>query len=113
MKNSPESHEKAGEQPLSLPAPYTIRNVQQHYEAIREAILDHGGVRLDLAADTEPDLSFLQLLEIAREYAASQGKPFALENPASPLVRDKLEVAGFLKNADGAFHRFWFHQEAC
>ena len=104
-------HQTAGK-PLNLPPPYTIRNAETIYDTIRDALLNQSSIMLALSDDADPDLSFFQLIEIARQYAAMQNKQFLLEKPVSPQVREKLRIAGLATTSDGEFHRFWFHEEA-
>lgn len=97
---------------LTLPAPYTIRHVDRLYDTIREALSTHDKITLDLSSDADPDLSFLQLIEIARHYAAAQDKRFFLDKPVSPQIRERLKVAGLVSQDDRQSGLFWFHDEA-
>lgn len=96
---------------LQLPQPLSIRSVEAAHDLIKSALLDHSEVALDIERDADPDLSILQLIEAARLYAASEGKNFRLQRPASPSVRLTLERAGLVENSDANFHQFWFHDE--
>jgi hypothetical protein len=80
-------------------------------EGIRTAILEAFQVHEDLALDVsqvaEADLSFLQLVEAARKFAATEGKRLWLTAPATTHLVTLLERAGFLAGDDTDAHDFW------
>jgi hypothetical protein len=96
---------------VQLAAPLSIRSVEAMHEVVKNALMDHVEVVVDIETDAVPDLSILQLIEAARLYAASVGKSFRLQNPASVSVRKTLARAGLVSKDDADFNRFWFHDE--
>ncbi len=98
---------------LQLADPLSIRSVEAIHDVVKNALMEHAEVVLDIEPDANPDLSILQLIEVARLYAASIGKSFRLQSPVSASVRETLARAGLLSKGDTAFNRFWFHDEDC
>lgn len=67
-------------------------------------------VVIDLGCEPEVDLSFIQLVESARLYAAAHGKALTLAQPASGSLLDVLERAGFIETASHEDALFWLHK---
>lgn len=67
-------------------------------------------VVIDFAGEPEVDLSFIQLVESARLYAAAHGKALTLAQPASGSLLDVLERAGFIETASHEDALFWLHK---
>jgi two-component system chemotaxis response regulator CheY len=86
-----------------------LRTIETFYADVHAAVQDGGSVRLDLSAVTAPDLSIVQLVEVARRHAATTGGTLALAKPANPALKALLHRAGFLSAATPADIDFWFH----
>ncbi len=89
-----------------------LRTIEPFYVDVRTAVQDGGSVRLDLSAVTAPDLSVVQLVEVARHHATATGGTLALVKPANPPLKALLHRAGFLSSATSADIDFWFHGDA-
>lgn len=95
---------------ISLPANLTLRTVVSTREAILAAIENHGDAVIDVPADSQIDLSFLQLLEAARIQAISAGNRIRLSRPADGALLDALRRSGFLEGMTAEDAQFWLHQ---
>lgn len=87
-----------------------IRNITKFYPEILTALSGTKPVVLDLADAPEVDLSFVQLVESARLYAAAHGKALTLAQPASGPLLDVLGRAGFIDTASHEDAQFWLHK---
>lgn len=96
---------------LKLEKRANIRNITDIHSALYSSLQDNGEVELDTGACAEVDLSLIQLIEAARVYARTAGKPFRLAAPVTGEVEAALRRAGFLENASGEDRRFWYHEE--
>ena len=81
-----------------------IREIEGIRSTLLEAFQLHEDLELDVSQVAEADLSFLQLVEAARKFAATEGKRFRLTAPATAPLADLLDRAGFNSGA----HDFWF-----
>jgi hypothetical protein len=97
-------------EPFRLPPNLTVRAINAVQQEMLQFIAEKSAMTLQLDGDYQVDISFIQLVEAARIYAGSVGKPIALSAPASGSLLDTLERAGFLEgmNADDA--KFWLHE---
>lgn len=89
----------------------TIQHVAMLRCDILNGLSDNDSVTLDVIPDIAADLSAVQLIAAARLHANTNGKQFALANPASGPLRDALEQGGFLENGTRDDHAFWLHRE--
>ena len=95
---------------LSLNGPLSLRTITDHRASLVSALTGNSSVSLAIAEDAQIDLSFLQLVESARIYAATSGRQIALGKPASGTLRDLLERSGFLQDMSSEDANFWLHQ---
>lgn len=93
-----------------LPASLTLRSVATTRDAILAAIEKSGQTVIDLPAEAQVDLSFVQLLESARIHATSAGKQISLSRPADGVLLDTLRRGGFLEGMTAEDAQFWLHQ---
>lgn len=82
-----------------------IQTIGDIHNNLKQAFEQGKQVRLDLDAITDVDLTFVQLVESTRRFAASEGKTFAVSTPPPDALRDLLERGGFL--ATPADRGFW------
>lgn len=94
--------ESAGAARLS--DPLTIRCANQHRETLLAALASQDRLVIELPADAEADISFVQLLIATSLSAHAQGKTIRLKEPASGALADVVARAGVLtaQNSD-----FW------
>lgn len=95
----------------SLPPSLTIRHAAASREALRAAFEENGPIILSVPEDAEVDISFLQLVEAARQHADTFGRSIALDRPASGKFLATLDRAGFLAQADARNTEFWLHRK--
>lgn len=80
-------------------------------EGIRTAMLEEfqtgADLELDVSQVADADVSFLQLVEASRKFAAAEGKRFRLTAPASAPLASLLERAGFLADDTSDGRAFW------
>jgi hypothetical protein len=81
-----------------------IQTIGEIHKNLMEAFEKNGDVRLGVASIADVDLTFVQLIESARRYAAAKSKRFTVSTPPPKVLRDLLERGGFLvKPADRSF----------
>jgi anti-anti-sigma regulatory factor len=85
----------------------SLRNVEDLRQQLLDAIAPGDRVEIDLAAVTEADLAFVQLMASARRYALGLGAEISLTAPSPPAVVDVLNRAGF-----GPAQMSFWHQGA-
>ena len=81
---------------VRLSGPLTIRHAAEHREALMAALSQNQTIRVDLPADSDADISIVQLLLSARVSARASGKQVTLKHEASGSLRDVLDRGGFL-----------------
>jgi MFS superfamily sulfate permease-like transporter len=81
-----------------------IQTIGQIHKDLKQAFERGGDVRLKLDAVTDADLTFVQLVESARRFAAAEGKSFAV-TPAPDSLRELLERGGFVASPED--RSFW------
>jgi anti-anti-sigma regulatory factor len=89
----------------------TIKNATDIKDRLLSRFDTHDHVILQLDDEANVDLSFLQLIESARQYATKKGGSLSLEKPANQNLKNVLQRAGFLEKIAAADKEFWFHQE--
>ncbi|GAK69543.1 hypothetical protein RRU01S_07_00680 [Agrobacterium rubi TR3 = NBRC 13261] len=94
---------------LTLPSSLSIRGAATIHESLLDALKANKAVTVEIPADANADLSFIQLIEASRLYARAEGKYITLTKPASQGVLDTLRRGGFLTDMDEASRLFWLH----
>lgn len=93
---------------VGFAGPANVRTIPQHHETLRQTLQQNKAVELNLTGIEDYDLTFFQLIEAARRFAASTGKKIALSAPASSPLREDLLRGGFLSAAED--RAFWLHE---
>jgi len=88
---------------VRLSGALTIRRVAELHETLRSALAAHHSIILDLDADAEADISFVQLVLAAQASIRSGGKEIRLKAPCAGPLRDVLERGGFLAADETGF----------
>lgn len=86
----------------------TIRNIEDCFLRLRQALEEAGHVEVDLSRLDEVDFAFLQLLLSALRTAQNRGKTLALSQPAGGVLLEQLKVLGA---EYGSRRSFWFKEE--
>ncbi len=89
-----------------------VRSIHKPFQAIKKAAASGRDIQIDLAAVTEIDITFVQLVESARRSAAQAGTGISLAQPASGPVLETLQRGGFLSEPPDARTQFWTGQAA-
>ena len=95
---------------LRLPENLTVRAILPVREEMLEFIDSHAAATIELADDVQVDISFIQMVEAARVYAGTAGKPITLAQPASGALLETLRRSGFLEGMSDDDAKFWLHQ---
>lgn len=85
-----------------------IQAVTQAHQKLVQGLQQSSAVELHLDSSSEVDLTCVQLVESARQYAAVESKRLVLSAPAEAGLRDVLQRGGFLETA--ADRAFWLHE---
>lgn len=96
---------------LELPVALNIRAMTEIKELLTNSLQKNSAITLEIAENSHVDLSFVQLIEAARAYAASHGKTVTLKTPASGAVFDVLRRGGFTDDISSDIAKFWLHGE--
>ncbi len=96
-------------QMVLVPAIVTTASVLPFAAELASQLERNDAIELDLAAVTDADLSFLQLICAARRQAEHDGKTLRLAHPVHAELTALLERAGFLTDIPSADQTFWFH----
>lgn len=94
---------------LTLPASLTIRAIAGIHDTLQQGLSDHHTLMVEIPADAQVDLSFIQLMEASRISAEAQGKTITLKSPVDAGVKETLLRGGFLTEMDQASRLFWLH----
>lgn len=101
----------SGDASLTLPNTLTIKNILAVQEIILSHLADNSATILDIDAEAQVDLSFVQLVTAARKQAESRGVQLLLSRPAAGDLYDVLKRGGFLDEMTPDAAHFWLHQE--
>lgn len=82
-----------------------LQEIAGIHERILAALQSERNVVVDLERAVDPDITLVQLIESARQYAAASGKTLALKQPAGPDIYNALTRGGFLSRDDDRI--FW------
>jgi ABC-type transporter Mla MlaB component len=91
---------------VKLSGSITVGSIQGAFEEIKNAF-GPAGLEVDLSGITDIDLTFVQLIESARQSAAKAGAAIRLSAPASGFVLETLRRGGFLSDPPDARTLFW------
>jgi hypothetical protein len=94
---------------LTLPASLSIRGIAAVHDTLQKSLAGHDNIVVEIPADAQADLSFIQLMEASRISAAAQGKTITLKSPVDAGVKETLLRGGFLTDMDQASRLFWLH----
>jgi ABC-type transporter Mla MlaB component len=81
---------------LKLVGQLTIRTVPEIASKVSD-ILARANLVLSIPADSEVDVSFIQLLASAQKSAEASGKSVTLSHPPAGALHDVLSRGGFLE----------------
>ncbi|MNL45459.1 hypothetical protein D3C87_1681080 [compost metagenome] len=95
---------------VAFDGPLNVRSIQPVHRALKEGLEMNQSLVVELPEAAEADISFVQLMESARIYAADKGKELALSRPAGAALQEVLQRAGFTDSLTPDRARFWFHQ---
>ncbi|WP_313524982.1 hypothetical protein [Shinella sp.] len=101
----------SGDAPLTLPNALTIKNILAVQEIILSNLADNPATILDIDAEAQVDLSFVQLVTAARKHAEAHTNRLLLARPATGDLYDVLKRGGFLDEMTPDAAHFWLHQE--
>lgn len=96
---------------LALEGPLTIRQAATLKEQLLAGLATADAVALEIAATSEADLSFIQLVESARLHASLHDKQLRLSRPVEGQVRETLERAGLTAAMSPESREFWLHEK--
>jgi anti-anti-sigma regulatory factor len=85
----------------------TILQIETAHGDLLAALKENSNVAIDISDVVESDLTFIQLIESARAYAASNDGELTLSAPVSASLRQILERGGFLDDAGSERTQFW------
>jgi anti-anti-sigma regulatory factor len=91
---------------LAAPASATILTAKTFAAELLEACQIHSNILIDVSAVTQADLSFLQMVHSAEQYARAQGGTLSLTQPAGANLAPLLRAAGF--SPENSDTDFWF-----
>lgn len=95
---------------IHFEGPLNVRSIQPAHRDLLARLEANQSLVVDLPETVEVDVSFIQLMESARLYAASKSKTLSLARPAGASLRDVLQRAGFMDRLTPDRAAFWFHQ---
>lgn len=101
----------SGDASLTLPNTLTIKNILAIQEIILEHMANYPATILDVDAEAQVDLSFVQLVTAARKHAEMRAGRVLLARPATGDLYDVLKRGGFLDEMTPDAAHFWLHQE--
>lgn len=97
---------------VDLSGSLVVRTAKTVHESFCAAFKQAGAVEVTLTDISEVDLSFVQIVEAARRSAADAGREIRLTHPADGVLRDVLDLGGFLATDDADRLAFWTHSKA-
>jgi hypothetical protein len=96
---------------IHLPITLAIKNISEIHKNIHLHFAENSDIVLDIPAEAEADLSFVQLVESARMDARAAGKTLRLNAPVTGSVLKVLQRGGFIDALSADDAQFWLHQE--
>ncbi len=95
--------------PLMMPKALSIRSIAAAHSLLLQGLENTDTLIIEVPADADADLSFVQLIEACRKSAAQNNKTITLKDPADGQVLQTLRRGGFLSRMDDTSRRFWLH----
>lgn len=95
---------------LHLPPNLTVRSINSVQQILLQSIGENTATTLGLDEGSQVDISFVQLVESARIFAANSGRHIALAEPAAGPLLSVLERSGFLEGMSVEDAEFWLHE---
>jgi hypothetical protein len=99
--------ENSSEYSVRFSGNLTIANILDAHAVLVDAMGRESAVVLNLDDVADADLTFAQLLEVARRTAAARGQEIRLEKPAEGALLQVLQRGGFLEPDDADRLNFW------
>ena len=90
---------------VDVTGPVNIQTIAEIHRKLLLGLQRGHAVELHVDSATDIDLTFVQLIESARRYAAAESKTVGLSAPAEAGLREVLLRGGFLSTA--ADRAFW------
>jgi len=72
-----------------------------------DAFMENASIEIAIDDESDVDISFVQLIESARNTAEKAGATLVLSSPAAGQLRSTLERGGFLDGGIGDAASFW------
>lgn len=94
---------------LKMPQALSIRSIALAHGLLLDRLKDTDRLVVEVPKDADADLSFVQLMEASRNFAAQNNKTITLKEPADGQVLQTLRRGGFLSRMDEASRQFWLH----
>lgn len=94
---------------LKMPQALSIRSIAPAHGLLLDRLKDTDRLVVEVPKDADVDLSFVQLMEASRNFAAQNNKTITLKEPADGQVLQTLRRGGFLSRMDEASRQFWLH----
>jgi hypothetical protein len=94
---------------LKMPQALSIRSIASAHGLLLDRLKDTDRLVVKVPKDADADLSFVQLMEASRNFAAQNNKTITLKEPADGQVLQTLRRGGFLSRMDEASRQFWLH----
>ncbi|KJF73718.1 hypothetical protein [Agrobacterium arsenijevicii] len=102
--------DEATNETLKLPQALSIRSIAAAHGLLLDHLRDTDRLVVEVPEDADADLSFVQLMEASRNFAAQNNKTITLKEPAGGQVLQTLRRGGFLSRMDAASRQFWLHE---
>jgi hypothetical protein len=93
---------------VDVTGPANIQAIAEIHRKLLQGLQQNRAVELHVISATDIDLTFVQLIESARRYAATESKTVTLSAPAAAGLCEVLQRGGFLTTA--ADRTFWLHE---
>jgi hypothetical protein len=93
---------------VDVAGPTNVQTIAEIHRKLLQGLQQNHAVELHLDSSADIDLTFVQLIESARQSAATENKIVALSAPAEADLREVLQRGGFVATA--ADRAFWLHE---
>ena len=92
---------------IELSGDLTISSMNSLHERITAAFMEDGPIEIVVDDNADVDISFVQLIESARNTAKQRGVTLALAAPAEGQLLNTLMRGGFIDEKSGSPSPFW------